>query len=546
MILLTDERALDPEVVGHKAARLAAARRAGLPVPDGFVVPAEVSRPAMALGSRLLEEGGSGKARLAIARMELDPGLVETLEGAGRGLGGRLAVRSSTRVEVTSHWAGAFSSYLGIGPEEMAVALRGCWASAFTVDALGRAARVGLSPGTIPIAALVQAELEPAAGGKTELHGDGGVVVTGTSGSPAALMSGWERGWRVRVGSNAVDGDAALMKSVSLGELAELARALHQATGDDLLEWIWSGEGPFIVQCGRRPRPAEPPPRSIPDGLTLEMARRVARLAVRFPGPLGEELVLPWALGLEVIPEAESIRSLTGAAAALAEAENLVGHLAAGTWGLPPVRARRAARSTIGSLHGPRPGAALRRLEGLRPADLPSMRRLLAHLNGVADFLVGRDVLPSRQSLWSLSLAEVRRVLTDEAPTPLRTSRSGPGPWEPFLFGVASAFGDHLEGIPASSGMGAGPLRRVDDPEARPGPGPRSVLAIDVPLPRVAPLLWDAAGLVCAGGGPAAHLFDVARSLVVPALAGCDHSGIPDGALVAVDGAAGSAHWVRL
>ncbi|MGH2547520.1 MAG: PEP/pyruvate-binding domain-containing protein, partial [Actinomycetota bacterium] len=260
LISLADERALDPQVVGHKAARLAASFRAGLPVPDGFVVPAELSRPAMVLGSRLLEEGGSGRARLAIARMELETGLGEALEQAGRALGGRLAVRSSTPVEVSSHWAGAFATYLEIRPEEVAVALRGCWASAFTVDALRRAERAGVAPGTTPIAALVQAELKPAAGGKAEVDGDGGVVVMGTSGSPAALMSGWERGWRVRVGSNGVEGEADLIGDGSLGELADLARAVQRATGDDLLEWLWSGEGPFIVQCGRRPRPAEPPP----------------------------------------------------------------------------------------------------------------------------------------------------------------------------------------------------------------------------------------------------------------------------------------------
>jgi hypothetical protein len=546
LIPLGDGRALDPEVAGHKAARLAGALRAGLPVPDGFVVPTEVSRPALLLGSRLLEDGGSGKARLAIAAMELEAPLVAELEEAGRALGGRLAVRSSTPVEVSSDWAGAFSSYLEIRPEEMAVALRGCWASAFTVDALGRAERAGVTPGTIPIAALVQAELEPAAGGKAELDGEGAVVVTGTTGSPAALMSGWERGWRARVGPNGVEGDADVVGVASLGELAKLTRALQRATGDDLLEWIWSGDRAFVVQCGRRSRPPEAPPRTLPHGLTWEMTRRVARLVVRFSGPLSDELVLPWALGLDVIPEAEPVSALKDAGSALAEAEILAGRLAADTWGLPPVRAMRVARSAIGTLRGPSPGTALGRLEDLRPAELTSIRRLLATLGGIADVLVLGDVIPFRDSLWSLSLPEVRRAVTKGAPTHLRSSRSGPGPWEPFLFGVTSAFGDHLEGISASPGMAAGPLQPVADPEIRPGPAPRTVLAIDVPIPRMAPLLWEASGLVCAGGGPAAHLFDVARSLGVPALADCDHRGVPEGALVAVDGAAGSARWLEL
>jgi phosphoenolpyruvate-protein kinase (PTS system EI component) len=38
----------------------------------------------------------------------------------------------------------------------------------------------------------------------------------------------------------------------------------------------------------------------------------------------------------------------------------------------------------------------------------------------------------------------------------------------------------------------------------------------------LAPLLWDAAALVTAGGGPAAHLFESARALGIPAIAGAD------------------------
>jgi hypothetical protein len=546
LISLADEWALDPRLVGHKAARLAAARQAGLPVPDGLVVPTHLSRPAMELGSRLLEEGGrSGRARLAIARMELEEGLVGALEEAGRSLGERLAVRSSSPVETSSLWAGAFSSYLEIRPAEVAVAVRGCWASAFTEDALRRAERGGLVPGTIPVAALIQAELQPTAGGKVELDGNGTVLVTGTSGSPAALMSGWERGWRARVGPSGVEGEADLLGPEPLAELAELARSLHRSSGDDLLEWLWSAGRPFIVQSGRRrTHPAEAP-RIIPNGLDWEMSRRVARLALRFPGPLGEELILPWALGHDSIQEAEPGVSLLDAGAALDEAEVLAGRLAADTWGLPPVQAMRKARSTINALRGARPGIALRRLQSLRPAELTAIRRLLATLTGVADVLVRRDVIPSRDSLWTLSLPEARRAVTEQAPVALGAGQLGPGRWDQFLFGVALTFGEQLEGIPATSGIAAGLLQRVTDPEARPGPPPRSVLAIDLPVPRMAPLLWEAAALLCAGGGPAAHLFEVARSLGVAALAGCDHGAVPEGALVAVDGAAGSVHWVH-
>ena len=42
------------------------------------------------------------------------------------------------------------------------------------------------------------------------------------------------------------------------------------------------------------------------------------------------------------------------------------------------------------------------------------------------------------------------------------------------------------------------------------------------PVPNLAPLLWDAAGVVTVAGSPAAHLFESARSLNVPAVCSVD------------------------
>ena len=44
------------------------------------------------------------------------------------------------------------------------------------------------------------------------------------------------------------------------------------------------------------------------------------------------------------------------------------------------------------------------------------------------------------------------------------------------------------------------------------------MLVTDRPVPQIAPLLWGCAGLVTAEGGEGAHLFEVARSLGVPAV----------------------------
>jgi len=42
------------------------------------------------------------------------------------------------------------------------------------------------------------------------------------------------------------------------------------------------------------------------------------------------------------------------------------------------------------------------------------------------------------------------------------------------------------------------------------------------PLSNLAPLLWNAAGIVTIGGSPGAHLFEVAAWLGVPAVCGVD------------------------
>ena len=71
-------------------------------------------------------------------------------------------------------------------------------------------------------------------------------------------------------------------------------------------------------------------------------------------------------------------------------------------------------------------------------------------------------------------------------------------------------------------------------------PAARDVLVAPLPLPHLAPLLWHSAALVSTGGSSGAHLFEVARSLGVPAAIGVDPT-VSGGAgsLVAVDGNSG-------
>jgi phosphoenolpyruvate-protein kinase (PTS system EI component) len=63
------------------------------------------------------------------------------------------------------------------------------------------------------------------------------------------------------------------------------------------------------------------------------------------------------------------------------------------------------------------------------------------------------------------------------------------------------------------------------------------------PIPNLAALLWDASAVVTAGGGPAAHLFESARALGIPAVCGVNLdvllAGPATARSIAVDGTSG-------
>ena len=58
---------------------------------------------------------------------------------------------------------------------------------------------------------------------------------------------------------------------------------------------------------------------------------------------------------------------------------------------------------------------------------------------------------------------------------------------------------------------------------------PRDVVVGPYPIPNYAALLFDASAVVTTGGGPAAHLFESARALAIPALCSLDLEGLLGG-----------------
>lgn len=446
---LDSEAALDPARVGAKAAWLGRARRAGLPVLPGLVVDAAASLEHMSLGAERLADRGSGGARLAMTAAPLP--FADELVSRAEHLGEVLVARSSTSLEASGEWSGAFTSYIDVAPAEVPRAVTGCWASAFSVAALERQSAAGIDAGSVAMAVLVQPAIEPQAGGTAHLEADGLVAVTGVKGSPAPLLQGWVRG---HAGPELVD----VIGFESIARVEAVLRAAHEATGANHCEWALFDDEVWILQLGHvesgRPRPIDPSP--IDHRLT-----RIARIVARYGGEAWERYLIGTGVG----------------------------------------------DSTITVLLGPDPGPALDAIDQLDTSNAGDLRELVEQLDNEQE---GR--------------------------------RQGVGRWEPFVASVVLGNGDRIQGTPASGGVGAGVVTR---PAGSPLPvPPRRVLAAEQPVPGLAPLLWEAAAIVTETGSPAAHLFESARALRVPAVCGVT---IPPGDwIVAVDGQDGVVATISL
>ncbi|HEU5112013.1 MAG TPA: PEP/pyruvate-binding domain-containing protein, partial [Acidimicrobiia bacterium] len=467
---LDHEAARDPARVGAKAAWLAMARRSGLPVLPGLVIDTGDSLEHMRLGSEKLGTRGSGGARLAMTAEPISFG-ADLVEHGAR-LGEVLVARSSTIIEASGEWAGAFTSYLDLSPADLPRAVTGCWASAFSVAALERQEAAGIEPGSFPMAVLVQPALDPVAGGTASIEEDGSIVVIGVKGSPAALLQGWSAGLEASRHEEGPWVGKDLVDLLGLETLDEIARALDLARsslGANRCEWGLDGQV-WLMQLSRSESPAHSPqPRSRPaDRRLLPIARVVAKAA----GPIGEELILPWALG--GLPA-------TGAPShvlrddAMGNARAMRDSLTAQVWRLPAEDALAAARSCMTALLGPDPLSALEVVGNLRTPD-PEQA----------------------SSLWALVQS---LQLQDPA------HRLGVGRWEPFLASVILDSGTRHQGTGAAPGVGAGISTGRYPPDGTDvAYRPRAVIIASQPIPNLAPLLWDAAGLVTESGSPAAHL----------------------------------------
>lgn len=237
--------------VGAKAFTLARLRRAGLPVPDGFVLTA---------GSRI--DGPGGPA----------------LAAAYDRLGGAVAVRSSSTAEDLegASFAGQYRSVLDVrGEEAVLAAARVCLDSSAAGAAYARA--VGTDGGGA-MAVLVQRFVEPRAAGVVftrHPHDPAALLVESHAGRGEALVSGHVTpdAYVLDRDTGSARGGAATgsLTPSDLAAVAGLARRAETLLGSPQdVEWAVGPEGAVLLQA--RPITVEVEERADPSARRLTRA----------------------------------------------------------------------------------------------------------------------------------------------------------------------------------------------------------------------------------------------------------------------------------
>lgn len=265
---LTLDAACDAALCGHKAATLAALRRSGHPVPEGFVIPV----------------GGS-----------FSPDVVRrALERLGPG---PYAVRSSGVAEDLSDasFAGQYESVLGVDTlDEVIAAVRRVLASGDTERAA--AYRAGIDRGEAPLAVLVQRLVAADAAGvmfsANPVSGDDEVVIEAVRGLGDRLVSGEADGdrWIDRRGHVEAATNTGVIDASVARQLADLGRRLaSERGGPQDIEWAIAGDELFVLQTRPITHLPRPPKIEVPPG-------RWMKDTGHFPGPLtpmGASILLP-------------------------------------------------------------------------------------------------------------------------------------------------------------------------------------------------------------------------------------------------------------
>lgn len=289
------------EVAGGKGASLGRLRKAGLPVPPGFVIAASTMGDSLARRGALDEvaalaasfDGGDDSARIAseiqaiVTATPLGEDLVEEVTSAYVALGQdvSVAVRSSACAEdgEAASFAGQQETFLNVvGPEEVLDRVVGCWASFFSERALFYRHRKG-SLADLGMAVAVQRQIASDKSGvifttdpirrRTDqmvveaVFGLGEAVVSGMVTPDNYVVRRDGRLKKAHVGSQdkkivrnesggtitvALDADAASAQVLDDSELARLASVglqIEETFGSPQdIEWAFEDDQLFVLQ----------------------------------------------------------------------------------------------------------------------------------------------------------------------------------------------------------------------------------------------------------------------------------------------------------
>jgi phosphohistidine swiveling domain-containing protein len=270
----------DLSAAGGKGANLGELIRAGLPVPDGFVITTAAYGAAIQpLDLRIpdrptADDGASIRAEIGAISMPFE--LRAEIAAAYADLGaGPVAVRSSATAEDLpgAAFAGQQDSYLNvIGEMELSDAVRRCWASLWTERAISYRARLGIESAEVRMAVVVQRMINAEVAGvmftADPVSGDREtIMIDASSGLGEAVVSG-----QVTPDHYLLDdqgqvrefhpGDADRTQRLPDRVLAELSR-LGLAVGRHFgrpqdIEWAYAEKQVWLLQA--RAMTALPPP----------------------------------------------------------------------------------------------------------------------------------------------------------------------------------------------------------------------------------------------------------------------------------------------
>ncbi|MRS11978.1 MAG: hypothetical protein EG823_02770 [Actinobacteria bacterium] len=242
---------------GPKAATLARMSKAGLPVPEFVVVPADAYRAhARRAGIRVgptsrLSAERADILRGRIATTPLAPQLVPLVTAAVAELGLPLAVRSSGTAEDLPglSFAGQYETYVCRSEGNVVTRIPDCWASVWGRRAFSYRERNGVPHHAAAMAVIVQRYIEAEQGGVAftadPVTGGKRVIVESSADGAEALVSGTVAPMRREFDPEAVSGEEGLEADV-----ARLALSAEQVLGAPAdIEWAWDGRRLWLLQA---------------------------------------------------------------------------------------------------------------------------------------------------------------------------------------------------------------------------------------------------------------------------------------------------------